>query len=54
MPDKNDTGRPRPVPEDVRDKQDPEYSPADFDADLEKVTRRLDDPSERAPKSSKK
>lgn len=44
-PEKNKTGAPREAPEDVREKQDPEYAPADFDRDLEKATRRLADPS---------
>ena len=45
QPEKNITGKPRAVPDDVKKKQDPEYSPADFDRDLEKATGRLDDPS---------
>ena len=53
QPEKNATGKPRDVPDDVREKQDPEYSPADFDRDLAKATRRLDDPSEPARESSK-
>jgi hypothetical protein len=52
--DKNKTGAPRKVPADVKEKQDPDYSSSKFGLDLERVTRRLDDPSERAPKSSKK
>lgn len=44
-PEKNTTGKPRAVPNDVKKKQDPEYSPADFELDLEKSTKRLDDPS---------
>jgi hypothetical protein len=45
-PTKNTTGRPRKVPDDVREKQDPEYSPDEFARDLEKATRRLNDPAE--------
>jgi hypothetical protein len=44
-PEKNTTGKPRAVPDDVKKKQDPAYSPADFELDLEKATKRLDDPS---------
>ena len=50
-PDTNTAGAPRPVPQDVEEKQDPEYSPEDFDRDLETATKRLDDPSEPAPGS---
>lgn len=53
-PEKNKTGQPREVPEDVREKQDPEYSPADFDRDLEKTTKRLAGPSRRDPGSSRR
>jgi hypothetical protein len=45
-PGKNKTGKPRKVPEDIREKQDPEYSQRDFERDLEKVTKRLENPSE--------
>jgi hypothetical protein len=51
---KNTSGKPRKAPEDVEKKQDPEYSPAAFDRDLEKATSRLAGLSELAPKSSKK
>lgn len=44
-PPKNETGKPRDVPEDVREKQDPEYSERDFDDALGRVTKRLDDSS---------
>lgn len=43
-PEKNTTGKPREVPEDVREKQDPAYGEPEFDRDLEKATRRLADP----------
>lgn len=46
-PEKNTTGKPRKVPDDVRDKQDPAYSEADFDSALEKATKRLGKASER-------
>ena len=45
--------KPKPPAEDVVAKQDPEYSAANFERDLEKVTRRLDDPSARDPGSPK-
>lgn len=48
-PDKNKTGKPRKVPDDVREKQDPEYSEDEFDAALEKATKRLEKASERDP-----
>lgn len=41
-PEKNISGKPRPVPEDVKEKQDPDYSKADFDVALKRATRRLD------------
>lgn len=41
-PEKNTTGKPRPVPEDVAEKQDPDYSKADFDIALKRAARRLD------------
>ena len=53
-PDKNTTGKPRNAPEDVRKKQDPEYSEADFDSALEKATKRLGKASARDPKSSRR
>lgn len=53
-PKKNQTGKPRVPPKDVRDKQDPEYSPEDFDRALEKATRRLETPSEPAPGSPRR
>lgn len=43
-PKKNTTGKPRAVPADVKKKQDPEYTPADFDAALAATTKRLDEP----------
>ena len=46
LPGKNTTGKPRDVPEDVREKQDPDFSKRDFEDALEAVTRRLVDPSE--------
>lgn len=52
-PEKNTSGKPRPVPADVKEKQDTKYSLADFDAALGKATRRLDDPAEPDPGSSK-
>lgn len=54
MPDKNTTGIPREVPEDVRKKQDPEYSERDFEEALERTTRRLDEPSEPDPRSPRR
>jgi hypothetical protein len=53
-PEKNKTGKPRKPPKDVEEKQDPEYTPADFGRDLEKATQRLDDSSEPDPGSSRK
>jgi hypothetical protein len=52
--DKNQTGRPREVPEDILEKQDPDYTAADFDAALERTTKRLADPSERDPGSPRR
>jgi hypothetical protein len=40
-PEKNTTGSPRPVPEDVQEKQDPEFSEDDFDRALFRATKRL-------------
>lgn len=48
---KNTTGQPRQVPEDISKKQDPEYSEQDFENALDRVTRRLEDPSPRDPES---
>jgi hypothetical protein len=42
---KNRTGKPRKPPKDVEEKQDPRYSTGDFDRDLEKATRRVEEPS---------
>jgi hypothetical protein len=53
-PEKNTTGKPRSVPDDVREKQDPEYSEADFDEALEKATKRLGKLSERDPGSPRR
>lgn len=53
-PEKNETGVPREVPEDVREKQDPEYGEADFDGALDLVTRRKDDPAEPDPGSPRR
>lgn len=50
-PEKNTTGKPREVPEDVRQKLDPDFGESDFDDALERATRRLDDPSAPAPES---
>lgn len=52
--DKNTTGAPREVPEDVKEKQDPEYDEDDFDEALKRVTRRLDDPAGPAPGSPRR
>lgn len=41
-PEKNTSGKPREVPEDVRDKQDPEYSEDEFDAALDRATERIE------------
>jgi hypothetical protein len=54
QPPKNTTGKPRKVPDDVREKQDPAYSKKDFDAALARVTRRLAGPSAPDPKSPKR
>lgn len=54
VPQKNTTGEPREVPDDVVEKQDPEYSPADFDRDLEKATRRREGPSAPDPESPRR
>lgn len=45
-PKKNTRGKPRKVPKDVREKQDPEYDEDAFEDALKRVSRRLDDPSE--------
>lgn len=45
-PEKNTSGSPRETPDDVVEKQDPEYTEEDFDDALERVTRRLVDPPE--------
>ena len=51
---KNTSGKPRKPPKDVAEKQDPTYSPADFDRDLEKATRRLEKPSAPGPGSPRR
>jgi hypothetical protein len=53
---KNTTGKPRPVPDDVREKQDPEYTEDEFDAALDSATKRLEGlaPSERDPGSPRR
>jgi hypothetical protein len=51
---KNTTGKPRETPDDVREKQDPAYDEDAFEDALERVSRRLDDPSEPDPGSPKK
>jgi hypothetical protein len=53
-PEKNTSGKPREAPEDVREKQDPAYSEDDFDAALERATKRLEEPSERDPGSPRR
>ena len=53
-PEKNTTGKPRKVPDDVREKQDPEYSEREFDDALKKTTKRLGKASERAPGSPRR
>lgn len=50
-PEKNTTGKPRETPDDVREKQDPEYHEDAFEDALARVSRRLDDPSEPDPES---
>jgi hypothetical protein len=50
---KNTTGAPREAPDDVREKQDPEYDEDAFEDALGRVSRRLDDPSEPDPESPK-
>lgn len=52
--EKNTTGGPREVPDDVREKQDPEYSEGDFDEALEKTTKRLGPASQRDPGSPRR
>lgn len=44
---------PSPPPEDIQELQDPGHTEADFLRDLEKATRRRDDPSKPARGSSK-
>lgn len=51
---KNTTGKPRKEPADIRKKQAPDFSAGDFDRALGKVTRRLADPSQSDPGSSRK
>jgi hypothetical protein len=46
-------GKPKPPAEDVKEKQDPEYSEADFERDLEKATRQLEDASPPEKRESK-
>lgn len=53
-PEKNKTGKPREVPEDVREKQDPEYSEQDFERALEATTQRVEGSSSPAPRSPRK
>jgi hypothetical protein len=53
-PEKNKTGKPREVPEDVAEKQEPSYSGADFDRALERSTRKLEEPSEPDPGSPRR
>jgi hypothetical protein len=54
-PEKNKTRKPRPVPRDLAEIQDPEYAPADFEHALEKATERLaDGPSRRDRGSSRR
>lgn len=53
-PEKNTTGKPREVPDDIREKQDPSYSEADFDEALERATRKLEEPSEPDPGSPRR
>jgi hypothetical protein len=53
-PEKNTTGKPREVPEDIREKQEAEFSEGDFDAALERATKRLEEPSERDPGSPRR
>lgn len=49
-PETNTTGTPREVPDDVRAKQDPTYGEKDFETALDRVTRRVEAPSEPDPK----
>lgn len=53
-PEKNTTGKPRKPPADVRELQDPEYDEDDFAQDLEKATRRKDEPESPAPGSPRR
>lgn len=53
-PQKNTTGKPRKPPADVRELQDPEYDEGDFDRDLERATKRLDEPESPAPRKGVK
>jgi hypothetical protein len=48
------TGRPREAPDDIREKQDPGFSKRAFGSALDRVTKRLADPSEPDLGSSKK
>lgn len=52
--EKNVSGKPRPEPEDIEDKQDPDYSEADFELALDRVTRRLVEPAEPDPGSPRR
>jgi hypothetical protein len=52
--EQNRTGVPRPEPDDVKAKQNPEYSREDFEDALERATRRKDEPESPAPGSRRK
>jgi len=52
-PQKNTTGRPREVPEDIRVKQDPGYSKGSFLNALDRATRRLEQAFGRDRESSR-
>jgi hypothetical protein len=51
--EKNTTGKPREVPEDIRKKQNSEYTEAELREALDRATRRLDDPSAPGRESAK-
>jgi hypothetical protein len=53
-PTKNTTGKPRKPPADIAEKLDPEYREKDFDAALERATRRLDEADPRGRGSSRR
>ena len=52
--EKNTTGKPREVPADVQEKQDPDFSEGDFESALDRSTRRLEQASRRGRGSTRR